>query len=162
MADIRKMTVEDLLPASHIHQQNFVRQNDSQLWLKCHILSYPRDFTYVIETEKQVVGYIIWTQKSGFRQQVVLELSQIAIDKDFQHQGYATQLILVSLKQVILYLNDHDQQLDKLYISTGANNNAKSLYTKLFQPEIEATFHHLYNQNDDEIILIVRSFDNFN
>lgn len=156
------MTLEDLLSVSHIHKQNFSRQSHSQLWLKCHLMSFPKDFTYIIEIENKIVGYIIWTQKSGFRKQVVMELSQIAIDKDFQHQGNATQLILVSLKQVIFYLNAHEQQLNKLYISTGTNNSAKSLYTKLFQPKLEATFHHLYNETNDEIILIVHNFDNFN
>jgi hypothetical protein len=46
----------------------------------------------VFEQDK-VIGYIQWSHKSGFRQEAVIELEQIAVLKTKQHQVIATKLI---------------------------------------------------------------------
>ena len=42
---------------------------------------------FVAESNGEIRGFIHWTQKSGFRQQVVLELEQIAVHPHFHGQG---------------------------------------------------------------------------
>ena len=56
-------------------------------------------FCHVIVSDK-TVGYIFWAQKSGFREEVILELDQIAIHPDFQGLGLSKKLIIDSLKDV--------------------------------------------------------------
>lgn len=38
--------------------------------------AYPRFLSFVAEINNQIVGYIVWAQKSGFRAEAVLELEQ--------------------------------------------------------------------------------------
>ncbi len=57
----------DLLDASLVHEKAFVRQKLSFEWLECNLNAFPRLLSFVAEIEDSIVGYIIWSQKSGFR-----------------------------------------------------------------------------------------------
>jgi len=52
-------------------------------------------------TEKELVGYIQWLQKSGFRQEVVLELEQIAVHPKYQEQGFGVDSYEITLKSLL-------------------------------------------------------------
>jgi len=55
-----------------VHSQRFPRQKDSLKWISCNFAAFPRIMIFVAREEKdQVVGYIQWIQKSGFREQSV-------------------------------------------------------------------------------------------
>lgn len=64
---VRFMLAQDVPAAALIHQVAFPRQQYSQQWLQCSFKAAPRTFCLVAEKRGEVVGYIIWAQKSGFR-----------------------------------------------------------------------------------------------
>ena len=97
---IRKMESSDITSSSIVHRESFIRQKLSMEWITCLYNSFPRSMCYVAEIEEAIAGYIIWTQKSGFRNEVVLELEQIAVHPEYRNKGIARNLIQVSLSLV--------------------------------------------------------------
>ena len=69
-------------------------------WLECNLKAFPRFLCFVAEIDKDIIGYIIWAQKSGFRPEVVLELEQIAVSTSRRGQGIGRNLIEESLPLV--------------------------------------------------------------
>ena len=93
------MDDKDLKEASLVHKEAFEPQCLSYEWLECNLNAYPQIICYVV-IKNSIVGYIIWSQKSGFRQETVLELKQIAILKKYHGQGIGRKLIEDSLPTV--------------------------------------------------------------
>jgi ribosomal protein S18 acetylase RimI-like enzyme len=88
--------------------------------------AFPRIMVFVARDEQdKVAGYIQWIHKSGFRQEAVIELEQIAVLKTKQHQGIATKLIQESLADVKNHLRDNQSILKSILISTRSDNHAQ-------------------------------------
>lgn len=84
--DIRLFNDRDLISTSEVHKAAFIRQKMSYEWIECNAKAYPKSHIFVAENEnKEIVGYIHWCQKSGFRSEVVLEFEQLAVHPS--HQG---------------------------------------------------------------------------
>jgi ribosomal protein S18 acetylase RimI-like enzyme len=109
---------------------------------------------YVAELAQRPCGFVLWTEKSGLRAEVVLELEQIAVDAQLQKQGIGTALILESLPQVASELASRGARLKHVLISTRADNAAQRLYRKTLGAEVEATLQSLYSA--DEVVMIAR------
>lgn len=84
---IREMTLEDLPQATEVHKETFTRQRDSYKWLECSLNCFPRMLCFVATEQDEIVGYIIWAQKSGFRPEAIVELDQIAVKVAHQKKG---------------------------------------------------------------------------
>ena len=68
--DIRLFTNRDVVPTAEVHKAAFTRQKMSYEWIECNAKSCPQLQIFVAENENQeIVGYIHWCQKSGFRRQ---------------------------------------------------------------------------------------------
>jgi hypothetical protein len=72
VVNVRAMEPDDVSAAAAVHREAFVRQCRSLEWIGCNLSAFPRMLCYVAVSDGVVVGYIIWTQKSGFRPEVVL------------------------------------------------------------------------------------------
>lgn len=151
---IRRMDLSDLSDAADVHKSAFVRQTHSLEWLTCNLNAYPRMISYVAVIDSLCVGYIIWTQKSGFRPEVVLELEQIAVTPEWQGRGIARLLIEDSLPDVRQVLLERQAVLKHIIVTTRADNHAQKLYTDVLGAEIEATISNLYSA--DEVIMVAR------
>lgn len=151
---VRRMQQDDLAAAAEIHKQAFTRQRNSFHWLACNLVAYPRIIAYVATQDDQCVGYCIWTQKSGFRPEVVLELEQIAVAPDHQSKGVGAHLIIQSLQDVRSVLATHGSVLKHVLITTRADNAAQGLYTSVLGAKVEAVVSNLYSH--DEVIMIAR------
>jgi ribosomal protein S18 acetylase RimI-like enzyme len=149
---VRLFTEADLIAVAAIHSQAFERQKQSQAWIGCNAAAYPRMRYYVALQAAQICGYILWTEKSGFRQQVVLELEQIAVAPSHQRQGIGAQLIRASLTQVATALSARGAMLKKLLVTTGTNNHAQQLYRTVLGARLVATIPALFVI--DEVVLI--------
>ena len=103
----------------------------------------------------EILGYIIWIQKSGFRPQAVIELEQLAVSPNFQNQGVGRQLITESLTLVNNHLSINGSTLKHILVTTRADNVAQQLYKSTLGAEIEATITNLYS--DDEVLMIARN-----
>ncbi|AXY03619.1 N-acetyltransferase [Vibrio alfacsensis] len=149
------MTQDDLEQAALVHKFAFVRQGHSREWLECIFKAFPRNIIYVAQLDNQVVGYIIWTQRSGFRPEVVLELEQLAVHPDHQGQGIARKLITETLPMVKGELAKKNAVLKHVVVTTRADNFAQDLYKKTLGAEIEATISNLYSA--DEVYMVARN-----
>jgi ribosomal protein S18 acetylase RimI-like enzyme len=149
------MHEEDIHAVAKVHAKQFARQKDSVSWISCNFAAYPRIMMYVARDEKdKVIGYIQWIQKSGFRQESVIELEQIAVMETQQHKGIGTSLIEKSLGYIKEYLADSNSNLKAILVSTRTNNATKSLYEKVLKAKEIAVIRDLYSH--DEVIMLAK------
>lgn len=155
--NVRQMTADDIHAAAEVHKAAFPRQGMSRDWVQCNFNAYPRMQLFVAEDDGAITGFIHWTQKSGFRPSVVLELEQIAVHPAFQRRGIGSQLITESLPLVRAQLDRRDATLKHIIVTTRADNVAQRLYQKILGVETEATISDLYSA--DEVFMIRRNID---
>ncbi|WP_208640350.1 GNAT family N-acetyltransferase [Vibrio aquaticus] len=149
------MTDHDLAQAALVHQSAFVRQKHSKEWLECNFNAFPRYLIYVAEIESEIVGYIIWMQKSGFRPEAVLELEQLAVMPNKQGMGIGRRLIVESLPLVTEQLAVKGSTLKHILVTTRADNYAQELYKSTIGAEVETTISNLYSA--DEVLMVARN-----
>jgi ribosomal protein S18 acetylase RimI-like enzyme len=153
--DVRKMNADDIEGVARVHALAFLRQNESCAWIECNFRAYPRMQHFVAEAAGRIVGYIHWTQKSGFRSEVVLELEQLAVDPICQGQGIGRQLIVRSLPQVRAQLRERGARLKHVMVTTRTDNHAQELYRRTLGAEVETILRDLYS--GDEVLMIARN-----
>ncbi|PMN65420.1 3-oxoacyl-ACP synthase [Enterovibrio norvegicus] len=154
---IRLMTHADLPKAAAIHHEAFVRQQRSYEWLECNLNAAPRFLNFVAESDGDILGFITWTQKSGFRADAVLDLELLAVASHAQGKGVGRSLIEQSLPQVRTLLAEQGSTLKHIMVNTRADNFAQTLYKKTLGAEVEVTIPDLYSA--DEVIMIARYVD---
>ena len=129
----------------------------SREWIECNYGAFPRMQYYVAEEGSTVLGFIHWTQRSGFRPQAVLELEQLAVHPERQGQGIGTALIRQSLGMVKEQLRARDAIVKHIVVTTRIDNQAQKLYRKTLGVEVEATIRDLYSA--DEVFMVARNID---
>ena len=153
---IRPFNKKDLAKTAAVHKAAFVRQQMSTEWIASNFQAYPRVQYFVAETKNdEIVGYIHWCQKGGFRSEVVLELEQLAVHPGFQGQGIGTRLIRDSLPHVKEQLASRGARVKHVIVTTRTDNHAQKLYRKTLGAEIETTIRSLYSA--DEVFMIARN-----
>lgn len=155
---VRAMRSEDVRHAAVIHQLSFDRQLMSDEWVKANLAAFPRVLCFVAGANEKISGYIIWTQKSGFRAQVVLELEQIAVHPELRSKGIGQMLIEESLLLVRRHLSDRNATLKHIIVTTRSDNKAQVLYKRAIGAEVEAVIKNLYSA--DEVIMVSREPNN--
>lgn len=152
---IRSITVGDLSQTAKIHKETFIRQTLSYEWLECTLKAFPRMLSYVAIINGMVAGYIIWSQKSGFRPEAIMELEQLAVQPTLQSQGIGKALIKQSLHLVRMQLTSQGSNLKHVVVTTRADNYAQALYKKVLGAQVEATVADLYSA--DEVFMVARN-----
>lgn len=152
---IRPMLEQDIDYVAMVHSDAFKRQLASRQWVTCNYKCYPRIMIYVaVNDMHQIVGFIQWIQKSGFRKESVMELEQIAVLTKFQDQQIGTMLIMQSLELVKKYLLSQNSMLKAVIVTTRADNYAQRLYEKALNAKITACIKDLYSS--DEVVMIAK------
>ena len=154
MAVVHAYREADLDAVAAIHGASFPRQLHSREWIAANARAYPKTRVYVAESGGRVVGFVMWSEKSGFRAQAVLELAQIAVAPEHRRQGIAEALIRRSLPEVEKELAARSATLKAVFVSTRADNAAQALYRKTLGAEVEATIASLYS--GDEVLMVAR------
>ena len=152
---IRLMKKADLSDVSNINQTAFIRQKNSFEWLQCNLNASSRFLNFIAESNDQIVGYIIWSQKSGFRAEAVVELEQLAVLADLQGQGIGRKLIKGSLSLVKEHLMLNGSKLKHILVTTRADNHAQQLYKSTLNAKVETIISNLYSA--DEVLMIARN-----
>jgi ribosomal protein S18 acetylase RimI-like enzyme len=152
---IRPYSQNDLVAIAEIHAQAFARQGHSREWIACNARAYPRMRFYVAKLDSVVRGFILWTEKSGFREGVVLELEQIVVAAAYRKRGIGEALVVQSLPYVVKELAVRSATLKAVIVSTRADNDAQRLYRKTLGAEIEAKVQSLYSA--DEVLMVARN-----
>jgi len=154
--EIRALRGSDLSAVAEIHALAFPRQHHSQSWVKCNAGAFPRMRYFVACSNEanRICGYLLWCEKSGFREQVVLELEQIAVLPDYRNRGIGERLIRESLPMVVDQLLERGARLKAVIVTTRIDNSAQRLYRKALGAEVEVVISELYSA--DEVIMISR------
>jgi ribosomal protein S18 acetylase RimI-like enzyme len=152
---VRSMSAEDIADVAAIHASSFPRQTLSREWVDSNLRAFPKVMVFVADANDCVAGYIFWTQRSGFRPEVVLELEQIAVRSDLRRRGIAQILIKDSLTLVREQLTRQGAILKHIIVSTRVDNSAQALYRTVLDAEVEATIRNLYSA--DEVVMISRN-----
>lgn len=153
---IRPLQQQDIENTARVHKAAFARQKMSNEWIKSNSKAFPRIQYYVAENQdKEIVGYIHWSQKSGFRREVVLELEQLAVVPQYHGKGIGTKLIKESLPQVNCQLATRGAAIKHIIVTTRSDNHAQKLYKKTIGAEVEATISNLYSA--DEVFMVARN-----
>ena len=155
---VRAMSKPDCRAVARIYEASFARQQDHFDWINSNFNAHPRTLYYVAEEEQGVQGYIQWTQKSGFRAEVVLELEQLAVHPDARGKGVAKHLIRKSLPMVKAKLKERNATLKHVLVSTRTDNFAQKLYKDTLGAEPEYIIKNLYSA--DEVFMIARNINN--
>jgi ribosomal protein S18 acetylase RimI-like enzyme len=123
-------------------------------WIRCNFKAFPRMQYFVAQLRGKVLGYILWVEKGGFRENAVLELEQIAVHPDYRGIRIGTKLIRESLKELKDYLRKRRSKLKLIEISTGVSNKAQKLYKKTLNAKLECVIRDFFRE--DEVIMIAR------
>lgn len=151
---VREMQQQDLKAAAEVHRLAFTRQQHSLEWLESNLKAAPKIFCYVAYTKECCVGYIIWSQKAGFRPSAVIELEQVAVSPSMHGRGIGRKLITCTLTDVASKLRRQGSVLKHILVTTRADNLAQRLYKDVLGAKVEATLANLYSE--DEVIMIAR------
>lgn len=152
---IRRFRESDLSATAEVHSRAFPRQGLSEEWLACNARAFPRTQIFVAQEREEVRGYVLWTQKAGFRAEAVLELEQIAVSPEHQGRGIGEVLIRESLSAVVGHLAEREARLKSILVTTRADNRAQRLYRRVLEVEVAAVVEGLYSA--DEVILVARN-----
>ncbi len=137
-----------------VHHEAFSRQTMSEKWIVCNFQAFPRIRQFVALLEGEVIGYIQWVEKSGFRKEAVLELEQIAVQASRRGQGVGTALIQQSLAMIQEALALRGSTLKHVLVTTRSDNQAQRLYAKVLGAQVEATLSNLFSA--DEVVMVAR------
>ena len=153
--NVRPLDPADLTVVAQVHADCFARQRESLAWVTSTSNAYPRFRYFVAESDGAIVGYIVWGEKSGFRDEVVLELEQLAVQSAFRSQGIGRALIRASLLNVQMTLQQRASRVKAVLVTTRADNDAQRLYRDVLGAEVHATIANLYSA--DEVIMIAQN-----
>ncbi len=148
------MAEGDLPAVAVIHSAAFPRQLHSLEWMTCNLAAYPRIQCFVAVERGSILGFIQWTQKSGFRESVVIELEQIAVSPIYRSIGIGANLIVKSLPIVQSQLVERGATIKTIMVTTRSDNSAQKLYQETLGVEVEATISNLYSAN--EVLMVAR------
>lgn len=153
---VRALSDGDVEQVAAIHAQSSPRRFGAQEWIACNAKAFPRMQYYVAESASGLIlGYILWTEKSGFRTDAVFELEQIAVLPTCQNLGVGAALIRQSLRQVVARLSARGSTLRAVKVNTRIDNLiAQRLYARVLGAEIVATIPSLFAM--DEVVMLAR------
>jgi hypothetical protein len=150
------MVENDIKETAQVHREAFSRQILSYEWITCNFKAFPKTKYFIAEVEEKIVGYIQWTEKSGFRKEVVLELEQIAVLPTRQGKGIGTSLIINSLPMIKVELASRGSTIKHILVTTRDDNSAKQLYINTLNAKTEAVLKNFFSA--DEVLMISRNF----
>lgn len=115
---ITPLTLEDSIPATHLHQAAFYRgwtEKDFQGFLKD-----PLVFGVKVEELNKFCGFILWREVED-----EAEILTLVVDPSFQRMGMGDQLLKALFEQL------KEKRISKLFLEVAEDNEkAKSFYMK--------------------------------
>ncbi len=157
MLKIQTLTKKNISEVAKITSQCFSglkELSQARKWIACNFNSFPRMQYFMAKENGDILGYILWQEKGGFRKEAVWELEQIAVKETARGRGVATFLIEQSLKRIIEYLKARGSKLKIVEATTGTHQQAQWLYQKTLDAQPEAIIKNFFR--GDELIMIAR------
>jgi len=154
---VKKLKREEISKLVDIYLDCFHGMKDPILvrkWFECNFKAFPRMQYFVAQCDDSLVGYILWMEKGGFREEAVLELEQIGVSSTHRGKGIGTILVEKSLEEMKKYLESRGSRLKLVEVTTGTDNKAQRLYEKTMGAKVECIIKNLFR--GDEAIMIAR------
>jgi GNAT superfamily N-acetyltransferase len=138
---IRRAELKDIEAIGHINSSVFLGDRDklesAMKWITCWFNAFPLYQYFVIECDKEVVGYAGWQLHGGFhRAEPVIELDQIGILPSHQGKGLAPILTRECMSQLMEWTKEHNDRIEShltfVVWAYALNFNAVSVYAKHF------------------------------
>lgn len=155
---VRKATGLDLEKIAQIGAEAFSGLRpieNGREWVSACFAAGPRMEYWVAEVEGQILGYILWTEKGGFRTDAVVELEQIAVIARQRRTGIGRTLITESLRGVAERILNRGARLKLIEVTTGSEQNAVEFYHRVLGTEVTARLPDYFR--GDEYILLART-----
>ena len=151
---IRKISEEDIPALTDVYETCFPREKLQKQWIEANFRSFPRIVYYIVEIESTIVGYIQWSVKSGFRDNSVVELEQLAVLPGHSGKGFGSKLIEQTFELFKEHLFDLGVGVKAVYVTTREGNFAEKLYMKVLGVERSAIIKEY--GSGDEVVLFKR------
>lgn len=123
-------------------------------WVDACWRASPRMQYWVAEASREVVGYILWMEKGGFRRDAVLELEQVAVRASRRGAGVGEALIRISLEGLRESLRERGARLKLVEVTTGSEQGALGFYARVLGTEEVARIPDFFR--GDEYVLVAR------
>jgi len=123
-------------------------------WVEACWRAAPRMRYWVAESPAGLLGYILWVEKGGFREEAVLELEQVAVAEKARSRGVGAKLVTRSLGEFEEALRERGARLKLVEVTTGSEQGAVDFYRRTLGAEVVATLPNVFR--GDEHILIAR------
>jgi len=123
-------------------------------WMYCNLNAFPQKACFGAWYDSLLLGYVVWSEKGGFRDEAIWELEQVAVLGQYRRQGIGTRLIHDSLAWIQDDLMKRGGSLKLVMVTTGKTNEFRKLYEKVLGAKEETVIKDLYE--GDEQILIAR------
>jgi ribosomal protein S18 acetylase RimI-like enzyme len=155
---VRRMLEADIPAVSKLHETVFPRQTYSTDWVECTYKSFPMSQCFVGEINEQIIGFVFWTEKSGFRKEAFVELVQGGVDPAHQGTGICTALVEKSMRMVAEKIAERGAVLKNVIVNTRADNHfALNICKKVLKAEQVAVVPGLFTA--DEVYLVAHNVD---
>jgi len=154
---VRKLESQDIDQVVPIYREAFPGESTpdtANIWFGCNLESFPQKICFGAWRGNVLVGYIVWTEKGGFRSEAVWELEQIAVSSKYRNEGIGSKLILDSLEHVKSHTAKRGAVLKLIMVTTNVKNPAHRLYERVLGATNEAVIRELYS--GDEQIMVAR------
>lgn len=151
---VRLAVKDDLANISEVYKNCFPREKHHAEWISANFSAFPRMRYYVAIVDEMLIGYALWSVKSGFRDKSIVELEQLAVVPELRGRGTGKQLLEQSFDQFKQYLKERSIAIKAVYLTTRDGNNAEGLYRKVFGVEREGVIKNY--GSGDEVILFKR------
>lgn len=126
--NVRKAEIQDVEIISTIYAACFPKELNHKLWINASFNSFPRGVYYVIEQDCNIVGYILWCVKNGFRNETIVELEQIGIHPAYSGKGFGRKLIESSILKFQTHVESFGHAVGSVMVTTSEGNFAEGLY----------------------------------
>jgi len=123
-------------------------------WVRCCWASSPRCRYWIVIVEGQIVGYVLWTEKGGFRDKAVVELEQVAVEPGARRKGIGYRLIRTSLSQLRGTIEKRGARLKLVEVTTGVGQSAVGFYRRTLGARVVARLPEVFD--GDERVLHAR------
>ncbi|CAF2776062.1 unnamed protein product [Rotaria sp. Silwood2] len=171
---VREAKQDDLESIVNLKNEAFSTHNEyNYQWIlsnwnrpeqKCsrwYVITYSREDGQ----ESQVIGFIFWRIRAGFEVRLTVELDQIAVDKSYRRQGFATTLIRRSLIKFQEFTQANFSSLKPrisfVFVITGEQNPSQELYKKTLGLERKGKIGAIFGASGEKIIMANENIEQF-
>lgn len=125
-----------------------------ETWLKSSGSS-PSTLHFVAEESGKIIGFITWAHYDRYGKQTILEISWLAVAKEYQRQRVGEQLIKESFKQ--LQGRWEELEVVAIVVDVGEENKeARGFYRKVLKPFHETVIPNVWPDGEGIVLFFAR------